>query len=862
MADGDNKNFSRMLSTSFKENTFNANSSSGILPNVKQSASNFSSGVPSLFAETESLNTSVRTTATVGYTQNALLIQLIRHSVPSGSEDKRKHIVLLSSYLNRILNSRIYTVNSVALDEYSVTEMIKKKLVQSRNTTEEEGTKKAVLFGYLLKKLQICSKSSTDLYANVLRFLLALMDSIGKGSNADDMGGASAGGSLLLLAGINSVSSSSSALFQKPLSNAPSGDFVVDEKERKNSSSGNNNVLGHVRKDLNQRIVREFVYSCQLLDVSSSSANVIKDQNSQPILARKKDGSYEVNYANTSLSLSIINLLKEMIRLPNEYLEFKRLLETDNSGSLVRKCLFDAAKSEDMEYLRFIDSLSQMVSSDQHISMIRVLHLTRQQLKRILCVKKVLTIAASKDLNGIELLNRIYSCKSDEDSDVLPRLWEMCVKPFYEFLKAWMERGSLEDPYDEFIISKSTGVNINMWDTYFLKKIDVNFSLTPELLRRIYVIGKTLNYLKYVDKAPQYTLPMGDKITVELINSKYHHVNKCMIDYLGRSNLVLHLKAMKDYYLMGKGDFYLNILKEFDSLFTTSSQSGWDGGVAVYRHLLVNALDDCVDKSVAKFDDVGVKQRLDVRLLGNDADSPWSNLMIDYKTTSSESSSNNKEDDLIKVFLNDTTVEIYEKVFVLLFRIRRLSCNAGELQRALSIQQKMNNTTNTKVKLGWRRTGYVLFEFQTCLLNAIFSHFQLFFDSCFDSLISFFNREEEDTQGHRHDFDSIVDFYFNSYINQIGHLVSPSGSAKGTTPKEVTLSFYVLLDTIEKYLNTLKISLKKGGIVRGGSVSSLLSPTRPNWDSSVESDMEWLKALNDLNSLYDGPYKVRSTSFS
>jgi hypothetical protein len=92
--------------------------------------------------------------------------------------------------------------------------------------------------------------------------------------------------------------------------------------------------------------------------------------------------------------------------------------------------------------------------------------------------------------------------------------------------------------------------------------------------------------------------------------------------------------------------------------------------------------------------------------------------------------------------------------------------------------------------------------------------------------------------------------------------VSPSGNAKGTAPKEVTLSFYVLLDTIEKYLNTLKISLKKGGIVRGGSVSSLLSPTRPNWDSSVESDMEWLKALNDLNSLYDGPYKVRSTSFS
>ena len=83
------------------------------------------------------------------------------------------------------------------------------------------------------------------------------------------------------------------------------------------------------------------------------------------------------------------------------------------------------------------------------------------------------------------------------------------TKPFYEMLRQWIYDGELSDPYHEFFVTNqetSKGSQektdarppTNEWeDKYKRKKDMIPTFMTQDLGKKAFLIGKSLNFLRY-----------------------------------------------------------------------------------------------------------------------------------------------------------------------------------------------------------------------------------------------------------------------------------------------------------------------------------------------------------------------------
>ncbi|KAK9462825.1 Spc98 family-domain-containing protein [Lipomyces oligophaga] len=280
----------------------------------------------------------------------------------------------------------------------------------------------------------------------------------------------------------------------------------------------------------------------------------------------------------------------------------------------------------------------------------------------------------SKDKSGGQLLSILYSYNSHGDpfvSGFADRILARVSRPIYELLCQYIYSGDFRDPYDEFFIRKGPTESTQgaQWDGKFkLIPDQVPTFISAEIVEKVYQTGKSLDFIKtscgdssWVDTfrtTHAKTFSYDDAInTVELsIDIAYQAAVGHLMELLtNRFKLRQHIQALKNFLLLGQGDFIALLME----LLAPSLESPAN---MLYRHNLTSTLETAIRGSNAQFSPPEVLQSLDARMLElSHGEIGWDVFTLEYKV-----------DAPLDVILNSSSTRQYLKIFNFLWRLKRV----------------------------------------------------------------------------------------------------------------------------------------------------------------------------------------------
>jgi len=291
----------------------------------------------------------------------------------------------------------------------------------------------------------------------------------------------------------------------------------------------------------------------------------------------------------------------------------------------------------------------------------------------------------SKSKKGGQLISLIHGFSSSHGDPLVgafaERLLTHVTRPFYDMLRQWIYDGELSDPYHEFFVleqdpnlvkpaedGRSRGGASSVWeDKYKLDENMVPSIITEDFAQKIFLIGKSLNFIRHgcgdslwveeYSKAASKELRYGDTATLETwIDEAYKTTMARLIHLMAdKFHLFEHLTALKNYILLGQGDFIALLMESLSA--NLDRPAG-----AQYRHTLTAQLEHAIRGSNAQYDSPEVLRRLDARMLQlSHGDIGWDCFTLEYKI-----------DAPVDVVVTEWGNRQYLKVFNFLWRIKRV----------------------------------------------------------------------------------------------------------------------------------------------------------------------------------------------
>lgn len=332
----------------------------------------------------------------------------------------------------------------------------------------------------------------------------------------------------------------------------------------------------------------------------------------------------------------------------------------------------------------------------------------------------------SKTKRGGQLISLIHGFSSSHGDPMVgafaERLLIHVTRPFYDMLRQWIYDGELSDPYHEFFVSeqdpnaindthahdgRSRGGASSVWeDKYKLNEEMVPSIITQDFAQKVFLIGKSLNFIRYgcgdsqwvedYSKAASKELRYGDTATLETwIDEAYKTTMARLIHLMSEKfHLFEHLKALKNYILLGQGDFIALLMESLSS--NLDRPAG-----AQYRHTLTAQLEHAIRGSNAQYDSPEVLRRLDARMLQlSHGDIGWDCFTLEYKI-----------DAPVDVVVTDWGNRQYLKVFNFLWRIKRVEfALASTWRKCMTGARGVLQGEDANVALAWKLTRGVLAE--------------------------------------------------------------------------------------------------------------------------------------------------------
>ncbi|KAL8832863.1 MAG: hypothetical protein Q9170_004705, partial [Blastenia crenularia] len=270
------------------------------------------------------------------------------------------------------------------------------------------------------------------------------------------------------------------------------------------------------------------------------------------------------------------------------------------------------------------------------------------------------------------------------------RMLIQVTRPFYDMLRQWIYDGELSDPYQEFFVYEqgsprdaSSQVDprraapTSVWEEkYKLEDNMIPSIITEEFARKVFLIGKSLNFIRYgcgdsawveaYCKDASKELHYGDTATLETsIDKAYKATMSRLIDLMdNKFQLFEHLRALKKYLLLGQGDFIALLMESLSSNLDRPAGSQ-------YRHTLTAQLEHAIRGSNAQYDSPEVLRRLDARLLElSHGEIGWDVFTLEYKV-----------DAPVDVVITPWANKQYLVVFNFLWRIKRVEFALGSTWR-------------------------------------------------------------------------------------------------------------------------------------------------------------------------------------
>lgn len=324
----------------------------------------------------------------------------------------------------------------------------------------------------------------------------------------------------------------------------------------------------------------------------------------------------------------------------------------------------------------------------------------------------------SENKKGGQLISLIHGFSSSHGDPVVQafaeRLLASFSRPFYDMLRHWIYDGELSDPYQEFFVREQPpepdpvkAKANNLWEgKYELAKVMIPTIISHPFAQKVFLIGKSLHFIRnscgdslWVEdysKAASKELKYGETAKLEAwIDEAYKTTMKRLLDLMANKfHLFEHLQALKNYILLGQGDFIALLMESLAA--NLDRPAG-----AQYRHTLTAQLEHAIRGSNAQYDSSEVLRRLDARMLQlSHGDIGWDCFTLEYKI-----------DAPVDVIVTDWGNRQYLKVFNFLWRIKRVEfALLSTWRKCMTGSRGVLQNTDPVVEQTWKSTRGTLAE--------------------------------------------------------------------------------------------------------------------------------------------------------
>ncbi|KAA1086261.1 Microtubule-nucleating Tub4p (gamma-tubulin) complex component [Puccinia graminis f. sp. tritici] len=393
------------------------------------------------------------------------------------------------------------------------------------------------------------------------------------------------------------------------------------------------------------------------------------------------------------------DLILKLTELGWLYKKIERAIDQPEANiGTVQQAFAFALKEELGTYYRAIAIIQSHLSSDPSTTLSSkalLLHLTPTVLRLRMSAA---LISATKGIRGGQMISVLHSYTDHGDPVVhlfTSNLLEKVSVPWFKTLVSWMWDGELVDPIEEFFIilnpafdrktnnnnhlhnnldqldhlHQLPGDGSNVWQKKFsFRKEMIPSFISEGFARKIFSTGKSLNFIRHscgdyewhqtrsniYQASSKASLHYKDITGLQqTIDSTYSIATRQLFNiFFVKLKLLDHFKAVKDYLLLGRGDFISLLIETLGPSLNKPANT-------LYRHNLTATLESAIR---ATSDERLLLNRLDVRMLEfSPAESGWDVFMLEYKTEKP-----------LDVVLSASAMEKYMRMFRLLWKMKRL----------------------------------------------------------------------------------------------------------------------------------------------------------------------------------------------
>ncbi|KAL2259398.1 hypothetical protein VTK26DRAFT_6934 [Humicola hyalothermophila] len=298
------------------------------------------------------------------------------------------------------------------------------------------------------------------------------------------------------------------------------------------------------------------------------------------------------------------------------------------------------------------------------------------------------------------------------------RLLADVTRPFYDILRRWIYDGELSDPHLEFFVQAQTPKNdepvdpktrgqASVWNSkYEVVEAMVPSIVTADFAQKVFLIGKSLNFIRHscgdsqwveeYSKTSSKELRYGDTATLEKWIEEAYKTTMQRVMHLmsNRFHIFEHLQALKNYILLGQGDFIALLMESLASYLDRPA-------AAQFRHTYTAQLEHAVRNSNAQYDSEEVLKRLDARMLQlSHGDIGWDCFTLEYKI-----------DAPVDVVVTDWCNRQYLKIFNFLWRVKRIEfALESTWRKCMTGSRGVLHTSDERLLQTWKTTRGVLAE--------------------------------------------------------------------------------------------------------------------------------------------------------
>ena len=353
------------------------------------------------------------------------------------------------------------------------------------------------------------------------------------------------------------------------------------------------------------------------------------------------------------------------------------------------------------------------------LTLLRLRAWMSEPLERLFLMARL--VEGAGPLFGGALASRLHGHTRHGDQAVLNlvnRVMGAVCTPLYGMLERWILHGELHDPKEEFLIGARPGIaTLSSWhEGYFLRLGMLPSYLPLALAQRVLVIGKSINFMRLCQgRAP--SSGSGTAVAGTASPGSRHHLTAASTDAVSdadaaaiaaaagseaaalsaalqygreaelaevvtriaadtdtrllrmiehRFGLHSHLLALKQFLLLGQGDFVICLMDIIGPELKKRANQ-------LYRHNLTEMLEGALRGSNAQYLPSSVLDRVGVRLLeASPGDSGWEVFSLDYSVNPP-----------LAAIVHAAALSQYRTAFHMLWRLKRVEWTLGTAWRQL-----------------------------------------------------------------------------------------------------------------------------------------------------------------------------------